>query len=198
MAKARLAGIDEVGRGALAGPVVVGAVYIGTGSIALRAELESLLKRGLADSKKLTSAQRQRASTYLQEAVLWGIGVVEPVVIDREGIVAALRMAAGLALDELRKLIQVEAVIADAGLYHPYEVELPTERYIKADEQYLEVMLASILAKVHRDTLMKQLAVQHPHYGWERNVGYGSQAHRDALRQFGPTPLHRHSFLTRL
>ena len=187
-------GLDEVGRGALAGPVLVGAVAIGGGNLLLHNEIEQLIGRPIADSKRLTARHRRVVADYVREKVLWGIGCVEASVIDQSGLTAAIRQAAGEALDQIEKG-PLTRILADAGLFHPYEAIYPTQRIVRADEQFFEVMLASILAKVTRDTLMRERSVQHPQYNWITNVGYGTAAHRQAIQRYGCTPEHRQTFL---
>jgi ribonuclease HII len=187
-------GIDEVGRGALAGPVVVGAAALGDVSAdILRQDVEVLLKRKLADSKKLTAKQREKVATYLQDKVIWGIGEASAADVDEYGLTLALSMAAERALTAIQKNHTIAAIKADAGLKHP--LTIPTEHFVKGDETIIEITLASILAKVYRDTLMQKLAETHLGYGWEKNVGYGSAAHGEAIRKLGRTSEHRALFL---
>jgi ribonuclease HII len=192
------AGIDEVGRGALAGPAAVGAVCLaGADPEALVRDLlaQARLSR-LADSKKLTRRQRERAYAYLEGRILWAVGRAEAAEIDQLGISPALRLAAGRALDGLRgRGAAISGVEADASLFHPYEEELPTNRTVKGDETILEITFASIMAKVWRDRLMAELATAFPGYGWERNAGYGTPEHLAAIRLAGKSFPHRESFL---
>lgn len=189
--------MDEVGRGALAGPVVVGVVSLeGIDQTLLQANLKRILRRPVADSKKLTKRQRERAAEYLHTAVPWDLGEAEAGEIDELGLTEAIRRAAGRAIEGLREQgCAVQAVQADAGLRHPFESSLPTEHIVRGDETVLEITLASILAKVYRDNLMRELAAQFPTYGWEQNAGYGSPAHLLALRKEGASPYHRQLFL---
>ena len=186
-------GIDEVGRGALAGPVVVGAVVVVPG--ADFPDLSRIFPKGLKDSKAATKTQRQAVSDFVRLNLLFGLGEVSAKEVDALGLTAALTKAAGLALDEIFKTTRSCTVHADAGLFHPYETEIVTKRSVKADETIIPVLLASHLAKVFRDTYMKELAQEHPYYGWETNVGYGTKAHMQALREHGATAQHRQSFL---
>jgi len=194
-------GIDEVGRGAVAGPVVVGAVCLGgMDAQVLVAELlrEARLRR-LADSKQMTRLQRERAFAFLEERIPWAVGSAEALEIDAMGISPALRLAAGRALDGIRaKGLMLARVEADASLFHPYEKELPTNRTVKGDETILEITLASIMAKVWRDRLMAGLALEHPGYGWERNAGYGTGQHQRAIQLSGLTRQHRKLFVRKL
>ena len=192
-------GIDEVGRGALAGPVVVAAAtFLLDEERLIRDELQTVLKREIADSKKLTRLQRERASEYLTSAIIWGIGEVPAHEVDSLGLTKALKKAAGLAIATVEERAQISGVSADAGLFHPFEDRLPTERIIKGDEKILAISCASIIAKVYRDNLMRQYALQHPEYGWEHNVGYGSAMHRASIQKHGATSLHRISFISNI
>ncbi|HSI21114.1 MAG TPA: ribonuclease HII [Verrucomicrobiae bacterium] len=194
MADLLLAGIDEVGRGSLAGPVaVVAASFLMSEEELLRNELRNVLRREPTDSKKLTLLARERGNAFLKGRIAWGLGMASAAEIDEKGIVGATTLAATRALDGLTA--RPDKVLADAGLFHGYEKEIPTERFVKGDETYLPIMTASIIAKVARDTFMRELSVHHPHYAWEKNVGYGSAAHRAAITAYGLTEYHRRSFL---
>jgi len=189
-------GIDEVGRGAVAGPVVVGAVALEENS---NPDLSQIFSKGLRDSKKATKKQRQQVDFFVRETCHFGIGVATAAEVEAQGIVSALRLAAGRALDEiLEKTGGTVSIQADAGLFHPYEEKYSTKRSIKADENILEVLLASHVAKEYRDNLMINLGENFPIYHWEKNVGYGTKEHFQALRQHGLSPHHRQSFLKRL
>jgi ribonuclease HII len=188
-------GIDEVGRGALAGPAVVGAVSLdGIDRAFLAAELEAVLRRTIADSKKLTKLQRERAAAFLREHVAWSVGEASADEIDGYGIVGALRLASGRAL---APHLPAERILADAGLRHPHEKTIATQWIVKGDETILEITCASIIAKVYRDALMARLAAEHAQYGWETNAGYGSASHMRAIREKGRSAEHRASFLTK-
>ncbi len=206
-------GMDEVGRGALAGPVSVGAVAV---DLTTRT-----CPRGVADSKLLTAAARER----LRPALLrWGVaravGHAGPAEIDAMGIIAALRLAGTRALELLG--VEVDLVLLDGShdwltppaqgeLFEP-EVsafEIPSsgsgvlggvprvprvQTKVKADRACASVAAASVLAKCERDALMVGLADDHPAYGWDENKGYGAPGHLDALRLLGPSPVHRRSW----
>lgn len=204
-----LVGMDEVGRGALAGPVSVGAVAVDLGTRACPA--------GVADSKLLTPAARERLRPALAR---WGVaravGHAGPDEIDRYGIIAALRLAGMRALAALD--VEVDLVLLDGThdwLSPPAQTALfdapegawraalpvpdgvPAPRVVvrvKADRTCASVAAASVLAKCERDALMVQHAAQHPAYGWAENKGYGSGDHVEALRALGPCALHRRSW----
>jgi len=194
-------GIDEVGRGALAGPVVVGAC-----ALPLLAQEKTVLRWllretgvELKDSKKLSQKQREKIAPALREAFLWGVGIVESDIVDA-GLTSSLKLAADKAIAQLLQHapggIGVK-VLADAGLFHSKEKEYPTRRSVKADEHYLEVAAASVLAKVARDHLMRERAVEFPGYEWEQNVGYGTPAHVRVIQKYGLTTQHRCTFCSK-
>lgn len=187
-------GLDEVGRGALAGPVVVGAVSLADINTAhLLAELARVLRfEGLGDSKKMTRLQRERAFAFLENKIIWAVGEASSKEIDCIGLNPAITLAAERALFKLPT--QPDKILADAGLHHPFEKEIPTEHFIKGDEQIPEIALASVMAKVYRDNLMRDLRLVYPEYGFESNVGYGTAQHLKAVKKAGLTEEHRRSF----
>ncbi len=179
---ARVAGIDEVGMGPLAGPVVAAAVVFAADAVPLR---------GIADSKLLTAPAREEAAAAIRAtAVGIGIGVVEPEEIDRVNIYQAGLLAMRRAVTALPTA--PDHLIVDAR--HIPDVEVPQMRYVKADAIVYSVAAASIVAKVHRDALMQALDAEYPAYGFARHVGYATREHLQALAEYGPTPLHRRSF----
>jgi len=189
-------GIDEVGRGSLAGPAVVGAVA-DRDLVALLPELLAAARlRQLRDSKKLTARQREAAFVFLEPRIAWTVGEVSAVEIDELGVTAALRLAAGRAIEGVG--MAPTSVAADAGLRHPLEETVPTEWFVKGDETILPITLASIMAKVWRDRQMLEASTTYSGYGFERNVGYGTGEHLAALRSLGPTALHRRLFIRNL
>ena len=190
-------GMDEVGRGALAGPLFVGvATLYGLPGEWLPDLLRTIGITGLRDSKKLSRKQRERAFSYLETRLLWGTGSVEAGEIDFFGLRPATDLAAERALASLKKMGYVPMkVLADAGLHHPFEGTVPTRHFIKGDETVPEISLASIMAKVTRDRLMTVLAERLPAYGFKTNVGYGTVQHRQAILDNGITTLHRRTFL---
>jgi ribonuclease HII len=177
------AGVDEAGRGALAGPVVAAAVVLPPD-----AELQL---HGITDSKLLSAPQREAARIRITEVALaWSVGVVEVPRIDEINILRAALEAMAQAVASLTVTPQHLAV--DGKQAPP--VALPCTCVIKGDQRYLHIAAASILAKTHRDDLMRQLHQQYPHYGWATHKGYPTRAHREAIRQYGPCPQHRLSF----
>jgi ribonuclease HII len=175
-----IVGIDEVGRGCWAGPVVAGAV---------------LLSRpipGLADSKVLSKKRREILAEIIQnQAIAYGIGWVEAAVVDREGITAAVREAMRCALEAIQT--DHDEVIID-GHFNFLDANPKVHTLIKADALIPSVSAASIIAKVARDNYMAEMAIKFPHYGFEKHVGYGTAAHLQALMAHGPCSLHRMSF----
>lgn len=193
-------GIDEVGRGPIAGPVVVCACAVIVGT-----EVLSLFPKGiLKDSKKLSEKNRERIRNRLEDfkkekKVLWGLGEVSAEDIDKIGIVPAIKEAINNALLQLEKEgISVDSnVVLDGGLYAGERYK-NQDTYIKGDEKFIEIALASIIAKVYRDTFMKKVALDFPTYGFENHVGYGTKAHYEAISKNGMTSYHRRSFLEKL
>jgi ribonuclease HII len=182
----RIAGLDEAGRGAWAGPVVAAAVILPAGDLSLGRRLA-----GVRDSKLLTPAQRERLLPVVQQAaVAWGVGVVAAEDIDRAGIVPATRRAMVLAL---QALCEAPDYLLIDYLRLP-EALLPQLGLPKGDTLVLSIAAASIVAKVSRDRLMAELDGGCPGYGLAANKGYGTPQHQAALASLGPSRLHRKSF----
>jgi len=180
-----IAGIDEAGRGALAGPVAASAVIL-TPSEKTPRDL-----RGVRDSKELTPAQRESWSRRIPEVALaCGVGFASPGEIDTLGIVPATRLAAIRALQFLA--VPPGHLLLDY-LFLPNN-PLPQTSLIKGDARSLSIAAASILAKTARDALMRELDSQYPGYGFATHKGYGTAAHRDAIDHLGPSLVHRMSF----
>ncbi|MDW8058686.1 MAG: ribonuclease HII [Thermomicrobium sp.] len=178
----RVAGVDEVGRGALAGPVVAAACMFAPGTA---------LPESFAESKRLTPRQRRRLAEWIrQHAVAWALGAASHREIDRYGIVDATALAMRRALGRLGP---VDHVLYDGPSLPGFDATSSTA-IVGGDAVCASIAAASILAKVVRDDLMARLASRFPGYGWDENAGYGTVAHRLALRRWGPTPLHRRSF----
>ncbi len=210
-----IAGLDEAGRGALAGPVVAAAVILpllsspqekgeregyhtscqGAGvpdppdAVPLRTLLSCFA--GVCDSKQLMARERERFyEVIMQHALAVGIGIGSVEVIDERNILQATKYAMRAALTPLR--IQPQALLLDA--IHLPDIELAQRSIIKGDELCLSIAAASIIAKVTRDRIMIQLHERYPAYGFAQNKGYGTEYHLAALREHGPTPHHRRSF----
>jgi len=176
----RIAGVDEVGRGALFGPVVAAAVILNP---ARRIP-------GLDDSKKLTAARRRLLSEKIQErALAWAVAEVLPERIDAWNIYQASRQAMERALKDLNP--PADFILSDAMRL---ELPIPCRAVIHGDARSVSIAAASILAKVHRDRLLEVWDREFPGYGLARHKGYATREHLERLRQQGPTPLHRRSF----
>nr|WP_302596196.1 ribonuclease HII [uncultured Cellulosilyticum sp.] len=181
-----LVGIDEVGRGPLAGPVVAAAVIL---------PYETRLI-GLKDSKKLTEAKREALYDEIKKVALGiGIGIAEAPVIDEINILQATFKAMREALSQLDTPAQV--ILVDGDHIIP-GVEITQHAVIGGDNKSASIAAASVIAKVTRDRMMVDYAKTYPNYDWESNKGYGSQRHYDGIREKGLTPLHRRSFLKNL
>lgn len=186
-------GIDEVGRGALAGPVVLAAVRLRGRVRWSHPELGRI-----RDSKQLTPLRREVWFRYLTShpALAWRIARVGPRVIDRINIARAANLAAYRLVTRMTSADGRRFVWLDGGLALPEH--MPHRALVKGDERLPLIAAASIIAKVTRDRYMVRLAGGMPHYGFELHKGYGTRAHRRALRRYGLSPVHRRSFLSRL
>ena len=176
------AGCDEAGRGCLAGAVYAAAVVLPPD---YRNEL-------LNDSKQLTEKRRYELRAIIErDALSWAVGVVTAEEIDHINILNASILAMHRALDQLT--VRPQAVIVDGNRFKPYQ-GLPCTTIVKGDGKYLSIAAASILAKTYRDDYMNQLAAEYPQYDWQSNKGYPTKKHREAIRQYGPSPYHRRSY----
>lgn len=175
-------GCDEVGRGCLAGPVVAAAVIID----------EKFQHHLINDSKKLSKKTRLELDQYIRANALdFAIAEVSPQYIDEHNILNASIHAMHLALSRLK--LSFDYILVDGNKFYPYQ-NIPHECIIKGDSKILSIAAASILAKNYRDNLMSQLHEDYPQYAWDKNAGYPTKAHRDAIKKFGTTPHHRMSF----
>ncbi len=176
------AGCDEVGRGCLCGPVVAAAVILD----------ESFEQKLVNDSKKLTLKTRFELDDYIKNNVKdFAIAELPPEFIDEHNILNASIHAMHLALDKLT--IRPELILVDGNKFHPYNF-IPHQCIVKGDSKILSIATASILAKNYRDKLMIELHEEFPEYGWNKNMGYATKNHREALKKLGPTKYHRKSF----
>jgi ribonuclease HII len=180
----RVAGIDEAGRGPWAGPVVAAAAILDG------ARLPGELAARLDDSKKLTRPIREDLFAELWGYADIGVGIAEVSEIDSVNILQATLRAMERAASALAPA--PEAALIDGNIAP--RLAIPTQTVVKGDSRCLSIAAASIVAKVTRDRIMEDLARAHPGYGWERNAGYGTAEHRDALARLGITPHHRRSF----
>jgi ribonuclease HII len=211
-----VAGLDEAGRGALAGPVAVGAVILPEGAQwlwrrrpgagdsrnhhavlrstkhGLEGASASLLLRGVRDSKQMTPRQREAAAPRIKKfALTWSVGFASAEEIDAQGIVAAARLAALRALQELR--LVPDYLLTDFRLELP-ELDICQTALVKGDVLCLSIAAASVLAKTARDALLRELDSQVPGYQLGKHKGYGTRAHRLALKRLGRSPVHRKTF----
>jgi ribonuclease HII len=176
-----ICGVDEAGRGPLAGPVSAAAVILDVGNPIA----------GLADSKKLSERQRDRLAPIIRErALAWAVAYAEVEEIDQINILQATLLAMRRAVLALK--IQPHQVLVD-GLYCP-QTGIPSQAIVKGDSKIAAISAASILAKTSRDALMLELHAQYPHYGFADHKGYPTAAHLAALREYGVSAVHRKSF----
>ncbi|MFJ1290994.1 ribonuclease HII [Paracoccus yeei] len=176
-----VAGVDEVGRGPLAGPVTAAAVILDIRCI----------PDGLDDSKKLTPSRRAVLAEAIMARCDWAVAHASVEEIDRLNILRASHLAMCRALAGLRRRPCVALI---DGNMLPRDLDLPGQAVVGGDARCLSIAAASIIAKVFRDRIMVDLAQQHPGYGWDVNAGYPTPAHRQALLDLGITPYHRRSF----
>ncbi|MEE6131294.1 ribonuclease HII [Priestia sp. GS2] len=175
-----IAGIDEVGRGPLAGPVVAAAVILP----------REFFLPGLTDSKKLSEAKREEFYEIIcQQAVAVGVGIVDAATIDKLNIYQATKTAMMEAVEGLA--VKPEALLIDAMTL---PLDLPQESIIKGDATSISIAASSVIAKVTRDRMMKELALKHPEYGFEKHMGYGTKQHLEAIDSYGVLKEHRRSF----
>ncbi|HLA06106.1 MAG TPA: ribonuclease HII [Anaerolineales bacterium] len=182
-----IAGLDEAGRGAMAGPVAVGAVILPNDKTLLSQTLS-----GVRDSKQLTPLARESLAPRIREAALnWSVGFATADEIDSQGIVRATRLAAIRALHQFSLVPQY--LLIDFRLELP-QLNISQTAIVKGDVRCLSIACASILAKTERDALMRELDLRHPGYGLGKHKGYGTQAHRSAMKRKGLSAIHRKSF----
>lgn len=176
------AGCDEAGRGCLAGAVYAAAVI-------LPHDFHNEL---LNDSKKLTEKQRYALREVIEkEALAWAVGIVEPEEIDKINILNASFLAMHRAIDQLK--IAPQHLLIDGNRFNKYK-DLPHTTIVKGDGKYLSIAAASVLAKTYRDDYMNRLHTEYPVYDWNKNKGYPTKKHREAIKKFGTSPYHRLSY----
>lgn len=185
-----IAGVDEVGRGPLAGPVV-------TAAVVLPSDFDV---PGIDDSKKLTEKKREALFPVIKEhALAYGIGMADHKLIDEINILEATKVAMAEAVEKANEMLrekcgeEIQHVLFDAMKLDA--VTIPQSSVIKGDAKSLSIAAASVLAKVTRDHMMVELAETYPHYAFEKNKGYGTKAHYEGLEKAGPCEIHRMSFL---
>ncbi len=178
-----ICGIDEAGRGPLAGPVVVAAVIMPRDSII----------EGVNDSKKVSEKKREALYEKItEEAIAWGVGIIDQKEIDKINILQATKKGLTMAIKELQ--VKPERIIVDA-LTGIDTLGIPYTPIIKGDAKCYSIAAASIIAKVTRDRIMRQWDEIYPQYGFEKHKGYGTAAHIAAIKEYGICPLHRLSFV---
>lgn len=182
-------GCDEAGAGPLAGPVYAAAVVLPLG----------LELPGLNDSKKLTEKKREALFPVIRErAVAWAVARVEAAEIDETDILSARMKAMQLAIDQLTPAPDFALIDGNRDHGKSAAITTPHRTIVKGDSLSASIAAASILAKVSRDRYMKEIAAQYPKYEFDRHKGYGTKRHYELLRQYGPSPIHRRTFLKNL
>ncbi len=178
-----IAGIDEAGRGPLAGPVVVGIAIM---------KPESFIE-GINDSKKISEKKREMLYDKItEEAVDWAVGIIDQNEIDKINILNATKKALHMAIDNLK--VKPDRILVDA-LEHIDTCGIPYTSIIKGDAKIYSISAASIIAKVTRDRIMQEYDEIYPQYGFTNHKGYGTAKHIQAIKQYGPCPLHRKTFI---
>ena len=176
------AGTDEAGRGCLAGPVVAAAVI-------LPPDFQHPL---LNDSKQVSKKHRDELRLIIENTALsWAVAYCSPEEIDKINILNASILAMHRALEGLKET--PKHILVDGNRFKPYK-NIPYSTMVKGDSRFVSIAAASILAKTHRDALMEKLHIEHPAYGWDKNAGYPTEKHRQAIAAFGSTPYHRKTF----
>lgn len=185
-----VAGVDEAGRGPLAGPVVAAVAVLKPETLADTAKMEKL--KGINDSKKLTAKKREALFDIIKEELFEvGVGVVDHETIDRVNILQATFLAMKMALGNIKT--KPEYLLVDGKFIVP-NLSLRQEAVIDGDALVFSIATASIIAKVTRDRLMEEYDRQYPAYGFAKHAGYGTKMHMDALKELGPCPIHRKTF----
>lgn len=177
-----ICGVDEAGRGCIAGPVVAAAVILP----------KNFKHNFLNDSKQLTEKQRNELRPIIEEnAISYGIGIIDNHTIDEVNILQATYLAMHQAIDKLNQ--KIDLLIIDGNRFKPYK-NIAHETIIKGDGKYIEIAAASVLAKTYRDELMEKLSLEFPIYNWQKNKGYPTIEHRKAVKEFGSCVYHRQTF----
>jgi ribonuclease HII len=185
---ANVAGIDEAGRGPLAGPVVASAVIVTDW------DMDISILEGVKDSKKISEKKRKILFEKIRECpqIRWGVGIVNEKIIDKINIFEATKLAMQSAVKDLSRSLQPDFLVIDGNTLIDYPIA--QKAVIKADNSVFSCSAASIIAKVSRDELMLKYAEIYPNYGFEKHKGYGTKFHIDAIQQFGPCEIHRKTF----
>ena len=188
-----VAGVDEVGRGPLAGPVVAAALCF-VPKLGLAKESFAKPSFRLKDSKQLTPRQREQLYPILttHPAIEWGIGNVSPKLIDKINIYRATKLAMQKAVQNLQRKLKIDFLILDGNM--KLKTEIPQKAIVKGDEKVFSCAAASIIAKVTRDRIMLRYHKKYPQYGFNKHKGYGTKLHFKMLKKHGPSKIHRRSF----
>ena len=176
------AGTDEAGRGCLSGPVVAAAVILP----------DNFQHELLNDSKQLSEKKRQELRPYIEKhALAYGVSFIHQEEVDELNVLQASITGMHRSIQQLN--IQPEFIIVDGNKFKPYE-EVPHQTIVKGDAKFMSIAAASVLAKTYRDEYMEKIHQEFPQYNWQKNKGYPTKEHREAIRQFGATIYHRKSF----
>ncbi|CAM1355688.1 ribonuclease HII [Tenacibaculum ascidiaceicola] len=176
------AGTDEAGRGCLSGPVVAAAVILP----------DNFQHELLNDSKQISEKKRQKLRPYIEEhALSYGVSFIHQEEVDELNVLQASITGMHRSIEQLS--IQPEFIIVDGNKFKPFE-EIPHQTIVKGDAKFMSIAAASVLAKTYRDEYMVKIHQEFPQYNWQKNKGYPTKEHREAIRQFGATPYHRKSF----
>ncbi|WP_425656402.1 ribonuclease HII [Tenacibaculum ascidiaceicola] len=176
------AGTDEAGRGCLSGPVVAAAVILP----------DNFQHELLNDSKQISEKKRQKLRPYIEEhALSYGVSFIHQEEVDELNVLQASITGMHRSIEQLS--IQPEFIIVDGNKFKPFE-EIPHQTIVKGDAKFMSIAAASVLAKTYRDEYMEKIHQEFPQYNWQKNKGYPTKEHREAIRQFGATPYHRKSF----
>mgnify|MGYP000249314890 FL=1 len=177
-----ICGVDEAGRGCIAGPVVAAAVILP----------KDFVHDFLNDSKQLTEVQRNELRPIIEKnAIAFGVGIIDNTKIDEVNILQATYLAMHQAIEQIKQKIDV--LIIDGNRFKAYK-NIPHQTIIKGDGKYIEIAAASVLAKTYRDEIMEKLSLEFPEYQWQKNKGYPTIEHRKAVKEFGSCEYHRQTF----
>ena len=179
--KKKIAGVDEVGRGCLAGPVFSAAVILN----------DKIIKRDIKDSKKINFKKRILISKYIKKNSIYALGMASVEEINKFNILNASLLSMQRALNKLKRK---PSIVYIDGLFAPKNIKIKCKTFIKGDEKIPCIAAASIIAKVTRDLFMIQLAKKYPIYNWDKNFGYGTDKHLEGIKKFGITKHHRKKF----
>ena len=178
----KIAGVDEVGRGCLAGPVFAAAVILN----------DKINKNEIKDSKKISFKKRIILSKYIKKNSIYAIGMASVYEIEKINILNASLLSMQRALNKLKVIPNIAYI---DGPFAPKKTKVKCKTFIKGDERVVSIAAASIIAKVFRDQFMSKLAKKYPDYMWDKNFGYGTKEHLAALKKFGVTTMHRKKFM---